>query len=218
MHTSTVVPPPPAAHFTVIPFRPEAPALTRPTAAPASLDTTTDLITSAQRGDDGASERLFRRCLPGLMRWARGRLPQYARDLADTHDIVQEAALGTLNRLHAFEPRHPGALQAFLRQAVRNRIRDEIRRVGRRPLAVELEDQHVDSAPSPVDHAIGREGMRRYRAAMETLRPGDRAAIIARIELQYSYDIVALVVGKPNANAARVAVTRALARLAASLK
>jgi RNA polymerase sigma-70 factor (ECF subfamily) len=61
--------------------------------------------------------------------------------------------------------------------------------------------------------AIGREGMNRYEAALARLNPGDREAIIARMELQQSYEEVALALGKPNANAARVAVRRAIERL-----
>jgi RNA polymerase sigma factor (sigma-70 family) len=177
------------------------------------LESTIDLLARARQGEERAVEQLFQRCLPALRRWARGRLPHYARDLADTQDVVQEAVLSTLHRLDAFESRHQGALQAYLRQAVVNRIRDEIRRVGRRPIPTELDDQHVDGAPSPLEHAIGREGLERYEAALQKLRPADREAIVARMELQQSYDEVAVALGKPNANAARVAVTRALAKL-----
>ena len=68
-------------------------------------------------------------------------------------------------------------------------------------------------APSPLEHAIGREGMERYEAALQKLRPKDREAIVARMELQQSYEEIAVALGKTNANAARVAVTRAIARL-----
>jgi RNA polymerase sigma-70 factor (ECF subfamily) len=177
------------------------------------LESTIDLLARAKQGEERAVEQLFQRCLPALRRWARGRLPHYARDLADTQDVVQEAVLSTLHRLDSFESRHQGALQAYLRQAVVNRIRDEIRRVGRRPIATELDDQQVDVAPSPLEHAIGREGLERYEEALQKLRPADREAIVARMELQQSYDEVAVALGKPNANAARVAVMRALAKL-----
>ena len=50
-------------------------------------------------------------------------------------------------------------------------------------------------------------------AALQKLRPADREAIVGRLELQYDYKELAVLLGKPNANAARVAVTRALARL-----
>ena len=59
-------------------------------------------------------------------------------------------------RLKGFEMRHDGALHAYLRQAVINRIRDEVRRAQRRPPPEELEaDQHTDSTASPLESAIG---------------------------------------------------------------
>jgi RNA polymerase sigma-70 factor (ECF subfamily) len=181
------------------------------------VDTTLDLLRRAQAGDQASVEALFARCVPRLRRWARGRLPHYARDLADTQDLVQETVLHTLRHLNDFEPRHEGALHAYLRQAVANRIRDEIRRVQRRPTATTVGESVVDPAPSPLEHAIGREGFERYEAALQRLKPSDREVIVARIELQQSYDEIAVAIGKPTANAARVAVTRALARLVEEL-
>ena len=75
---------------------------------------------------------LVERCLPPLRRWAHGRLPQFARDKFNTEDLVQEAVLRVLRRLETFESRQVGALQAFLRQTVRNLICDEIRRTRHR--------------------------------------------------------------------------------------
>ena len=80
-------------------------------------------------------------------------------------------------------------------------------------MAAELTDSYQSEAASPLDIAIGREGVARYEAALQLLRPADREAIIGRLELQYDYQELAVILGKPNANAARVAVTRALARL-----
>jgi RNA polymerase sigma-70 factor (ECF subfamily) len=177
------------------------------------LETTISLLARAKQGDTNALDRLVERSIPPLRRWARGRLPAWARGLAETQDLVQDAVMRTLPRLQSFEAAHPGALQAFLRQAVSNHIIDEIRKVKRRPVQDALPDQHPDQAPSPLEQAIGREQFERYEAALQRLRPADREAIIARIELQQSYEEVALSLGKPNANAARMAVTRALARL-----
>jgi RNA polymerase sigma factor (sigma-70 family) len=182
----------------------------------AQPDITCDLLDRARAGDPQAVDTLFERCLPPLRRWARGRLPRYARDLADTQDLVQETVLHTLRRLDLFEARHRGALQAYLRQAVANRIRDEIRRAQRRPLPVDV-GSHADPAPSPLEQAIGREGYERYEAALARVRHADREAIIARIELQQSYEEVAIALGKPTANAARAAVMRALTRLIAEM-
>ena len=176
------------------------------------METTIDLLARVKQGDKDAVNELVERSLPPLRRWARGRLPQWARGLAETQDLVQDAVLRTLPRLTSFDARHPGALQAFLRQAVANHIIDEIRKIKRRPSG-ELPESEPDPAPSPLEHAIGREGLERYEAALQRLKPADREAIVARIELQQSYEEVAIALGKPNANAARVAVTRAITRL-----
>ena len=181
--------------------------------APNALESTVDLLTLVRQGDRDALDRLFARCLPALRRWARGRLPAAARGLLDTQDLVQETILSSLRHLDHFESRHEGALQAYLRQAVLNRIRDEARRFGRRPPPAELTDSEPSKAASPLDIAIGREGVERYEAALQRLRPADREAIIGRLEMQHDYQELATILGKPNANAARVAVTRALARL-----
>jgi RNA polymerase sigma-70 factor (ECF subfamily) len=180
-------------------------------------DTTMELLVLAKAGQSSAVEMLFRRCLPGLRRWARGRLPAYARDLCDTHDLVQDTLLHTLTRLDSFEPRQRGALQAYLRRAVINRIRDEIRRVVRHPVASELGDYHASLAPSPLEEAIGSEVVARYHAALARLRPGDRQVITARLEGHGTYEQIARAIGRPNANAARVAVSRAVDRLVAEM-
>jgi RNA polymerase sigma factor (sigma-70 family) len=181
------------------------------------MESTVEILARAKNGDSSAVDLLFQRSIPSLRRWARGRLPVYARGMVDTQDIVQDAVLRTLQNLDHFEMQHQGALQAYLRLAITNRIRDEIRRATRHPAPVELSETQPDVAPTPLERAIGREGMERYDAALSRLRPGDREAIIARIELQQSYEEVAVALGKPSREAARAAVTRALARLVEEL-
>ena len=56
-----------------------------------------------------------------------------------------------------------------------------------RPALTELSEDQPDPSASPLDRAIGREGVERYEAALGRLRPSDREAIIARFELQQSY-------------------------------
>ena len=177
------------------------------------VDSTVDLLDRIRAGDDAAREQLFARCLPVLQRWARGRLPHSARDLADTADLVQEAAISTLKHLHDFRPEHPGAFTAYLREAVANRIRDYLRSARRRPVSVPVEQVPPDNGASPLALAIGQQQLSRYESALGRLNDLDRAAIVARLELQYSYAEVASALGKPTANAARVAVVRAIERL-----
>src|SRR5438132_20946 len=174
-----------------------------------SVDTTFDLVERAKSGDSDALNRLFSRFLPSLRRWASGRLPRWSRDLMDTDDLVQETMFRAVNRLDRFESRHEGALQAYLRQAIVNRIRDEIRRTKRSPAATELDENASDQGASPLEAAIGAEALDRYDAALGRLRPEEREAIVARVEMDGTYLEVAQALGKPSADAARMTVSRA---------
>lgn len=195
----------------------EAPADSRDQGT-VNLESTFVLIHRARSGDQDALDRLFARHLKPLQRWASGRLPRWARDLASTDDLVQETLLQTFKRIEDFEPRGVGALQAYLRQAVLNRIRDELRRRGRKPQSVELDDLDVAGDSSPLEEAIGHEALEHYERALERLRPEDRDAIIARVELGLSYEELAEALGKPTPDAARKAAQRALVRLAEEMK
>ena len=132
----------------------------------------------------------------------------------DTDDLVQETVVRAVKRIDRFESRHEGALQAYLRQAIVNRIRDEVRRAKRSPAPSELDEHAAASDASPLEVAIGREALERYEAALARLRPEEREAIVARVEMDGSYHDVAVALGKPSADAARMAVSRALLRLA----
>jgi RNA polymerase sigma-70 factor (ECF subfamily) len=186
--------------------------------ASGDLESTFRLIERARAGDSGALERLFARHQKPLQRWASGRLPKWARDISDTDDLVQETLLQTFKRIGDFEPRRVGALQAYLRQAVLNRIREELRRKGRRPDATDLDDIEIDSAESPLEQAIGREAIGRYERALARLKPEEREAIIARVEMGYSYEELAEALAKPTPDAARKTAQRALVRLAEEMK
>jgi RNA polymerase sigma-70 factor (ECF subfamily) len=191
-----------------------------PTAAPMDdcpVDSTFDLVERVKSGDRQALDLLFARYLPALRRWARGRLPQWTRDLMDTDDLVQETVIRAVKRIDRFESRHEGALQAYLRQAVVNRIRDEVRRNQRSPAPAPIDTREPDRGASPLELAIGREAVERYEAALVRLKPAEREAIVARVEMGYSYEQLADALGKPSADAARMAVSRALVRLAEEL-
>jgi RNA polymerase sigma factor (sigma-70 family) len=182
------------------------------------LDSTLELIERARRGDSGALDQLFASHLKPLQRWASGRLPKWARDLADTDDLVQDTLLRTFKRIEDFEPRRVGALHAYLRQAVLNRIRDELRRRGRQPEATELDGLELSDTRSPLEDAIGQEALDNYERALQRLRPEEREAIIGRVEMDYSYEELAQALGKPTPDAARKAAQRALVRLAEEMK
>ena len=182
-----------------------------------SDEPTIELVVRARGGDRSAVEALLQRCLPSLKRWAHGRLPTAARGAFDTEDIVQDAAMHALRRLDVFEPRHVGAMQAYLRQSVINRIRDEVRRIGRRPPSVELPEDQAADGTSQLELAIQSQAYERYREALTTLTPRERELIVARIEIQWNLTEIAQHFGMRTVDAARMAVTRAVKRLTQSL-
>ena len=171
------------------------------------------LYLRARDGDRSAVSALFARHWAPLFRWAHGRLPRWARSRFDTADLVQETMLNTFRRLDAFEVRRRSALRAYLQQGIQNRIRDELRRVSRAP-STELPEDLVDRGPTPLDTAITTETETRYKQALARLRPRERELIVGRFELEYSFEQLALATGRRSAAAARVALSRAVARLA----
>jgi RNA polymerase sigma factor (sigma-70 family) len=173
-----------------------------------------DLLKRARGGDSRAFSALFKRQKQALERWTRGRLPRWARNLVDTNDLVQEALLQTFRRIEQFDDRGQGALQAYLREAVRNRIRDELRRVERCPAGQELPDALHDPEPSPFDAAVDSERARRYKSALLELNESERLLVVGRLEMGYTYEQLALIGGRVTAEAARLAVRRAVIKLA----
>jgi RNA polymerase sigma-70 factor, ECF subfamily len=183
-------------------------------AADSPASSTVDLLVRARLGDEAAWRELVARYDGPLRRSVRGRLPRAARGLTDTDDMVQDATLSVLRRLPLIELRFPGALLAYLRRAIQNRLVDERRRASRTVIPSPLLDEHATPGASPLDHTIDRDRRRRFRAGLSTLSPRDRRALVMRLEAGASYEDIAAALGCPTPNAARVTVGRALHRLA----
>jgi RNA polymerase sigma factor (sigma-70 family) len=182
---------------------------------PTSEGTSAVLLRRAWRGDANAVAVLLQDVLPPLRRWARSRLPRWVRAAADTSDVVQDAILRTLARLDVFQPRSRRALAAYLHSAVRNRIADEHRRAARW-ICVEATDTMRSSGRTPLEAAEDSETRRRYRAALAALSRRDRELVVAHLELEYSHAQLACMIGR-SPKAARMALARAMARLAARM-
>jgi RNA polymerase sigma-70 factor (ECF subfamily) len=179
-----------------------------------ALDATRELLHRAKAGDREALEQLMSRYLPRLRRWASGRLPMYARSLLDTADLVQDTLLRVIEGLDRVEVRGPGGFQAYVRTAVLNRIRDEVRWAGRRPGPDGVPETLPDRQPTPIENAIGAELLERYEAGMARLDEKHRQLLHLRIELDFDYEEIAAMTGRESRNTARMAVQRALSRLA----
>ena len=185
-----------------------------PSPPPPRSGSSVELLRRAQQGDRSALDAVFGRHLPTLNRWARGRLPAWARSVADTADLVQDVMLNVFRRLDGFEIRRKGALQAYLRQAIQNRVRYEFRTFHRRPPSDPLDSAVPDEKASPLDLAVDAETRRRYDDALARLRASDQELIVGVVELGYSYQQLAVATGRSTPDAARVAARRALQRLA----
>jgi len=184
------------------------------TGLPGGSESTQRLLHQARGGNRDALDRVFRRLLGTLERWAHGRLPSWARAGADTADVVQQAVANVLQHLDRFQPRHRNALRAYLRQAVRNQIRDEIRKVKSRGVPEPIEDVDLEGGESPYLLALEEEQLQRYSAALAAIDPPDRELIVARLHLGFSYEQIAIMSDRPSPDSARMAIKRALLRLA----
>jgi RNA polymerase sigma factor (sigma-70 family) len=168
--------------------------------------------------DSMSVDTLVQRCLPSVQQWAHGKLPRGSRGDFDTKDLVQEAALRMLKRRFLFEPRHAHAVQAYMRRTIMNLVRDEARRLARRPECVDVGDEIPCERTGPLEITISNDLRTRYEEALQTLRPKDRQLIVASLEEERHVKEIACMFGLPSPAAARMAVTRAFNRLVRKLK
>lgn len=187
---------------------------------PPDAPSSSELLRRARRGDRPAIEGLFERMAPWLRRRAHGRLPAWARGVIDTNDLVQDALLNTFRRIAGFESHSSVAFRSYLLQAVDRRVQDEMRRVRRHGIRSSLEEEGLPPAggPSPLNRLIDDETWSRYLRALARLGPRDRRLIVGRAELGYSFRQLALIDHRASPDAARIALRRALVRLAAEME
>jgi RNA polymerase sigma-70 factor (ECF subfamily) len=180
----------------------------------AKADSSVDLLLKAQAGDRDALDRLLVRYLPRLRRWAKGRLPLGLRTMLDTGDLVQEAVINALPHLDKLEIRTERALEFYLQRALKNRIIDLHKRSRRRPTRQPIPDDVSAGDASPHEAAVGAEAYERYERALASLKIEERLAVVSRVELGMDYGEIAAQLGKGSPDAARMAVSRAIVRLA----
>jgi len=192
-------------------------AMTSPPVGPGGEEPTAYLLEMASSGDERALDRLLARYGPRLRRWASGRLPLRARDREDTEDLVQEALVATSKKLGGLRLESGAGFHAYLRTAILNRIRSHVRHAEVHDrLQVELPIPVRDS--SPLENVIGHQALERYEVALEKLSPNDRELVVAHVEMDLSLAELAELCDKPSANAARMALQRALVRLAKAME
>jgi len=179
---------------------------------------TGSLLARARAGDRSALDLLIARHSPRLLQWAHGRLPYWARDILETGDLVQISLVKALNHVQDFVPRHEGAFLAYLRQVLLNEVRQEIRRVRRRPEKDTFPADFAARDQSPLEEMVGRETLERYEVALAKLPEAQRAAVILRLEFGFTHEQIAAACESPSANAARMMVKRGLLILASEME
>jgi RNA polymerase sigma factor (sigma-70 family) len=184
----------------------------------ARTESTATLLSLLRQGDDSARERLLARYLPLLRRWAHGRLPNRARDLNDTNDLVQITLLSALKNLDRFESRHEGALLAYLRTSLMNAIRGELRRVGRAGVVEPLPENSEALGADPLVPRLDQDQWLDYENALGKLPENKREAVLLRLEFGMSYAEIASALDRPSEAAASMMVSRALIELARHLE
>lgn len=183
-----------------------------------STESTATLLSLLRQGDDSARERLLARYLPLLRRWAHGRLPARARDLNDTNDLVQITLLSALKNLDQFESRHEGALLAYLRTALMNAIRGELRRVGRAGVVESLPENSEALGMNSLVPRLDQDQWLDYENALGKISESKREAVLLRLEFGMSYAEIASALDRPSEAAASMMVSRALIELARHLR
>ena len=178
------------------------------------------LLERIRSGSRATVDALFGRYRPWLRRWARGRLPVWVRGAIDTSDLVQDALHRTFQRLDGFEPRQTDALRAYLRRAVENRIRDELRRAVRRRASIAPDEVVRFSDDSAPQHRqlVDDESWRRYLNGLKRLTARERRLLVGHAELEFSYRQLALIEDMPSPDAARMALRRAMVRLSSLVR
>ncbi|MEO8669705.1 MAG: sigma-70 family RNA polymerase sigma factor [Tahibacter sp.] len=198
--------------------RPDVRATTHRHESRMTSEPTEHLLQRIRAGDPAARQRLYDRYRPLLQRWAHGRLPQYARDINDTEDLVQISLLRALEHLTEFEARGPGSFLAYLRQILLNQVRLELRARRRHGRKVDIEAIELvqSNATSAVEMLVGAERLRAYEEALSRLDRRVQELIVLRLEFGLSYQQMAAEIGG-TPDAIRMTLARALRGMAESL-
>ena len=167
---------------------------------------TLELLQRAKNGDSEALDVLMARYRPRLVRWATGRLPDYARSLFDTGDLVQDVSSGLWNDWTSLMSAAPASSRPMSGKAILNRISGP----GAQCSPVERRGSVREpsrSSPS-LEAAIGGDVLDRYERALTLLREEEARLVHLRVELNFSYEEIAAVLARPSPEAARMATQR----------
>jgi RNA polymerase sigma factor (sigma-70 family) len=136
--------------------------------------------------------------------------------MLETDDLAQDVCAQALGRLDHFEHRGPGSFWCYLRRIGLNQVGLVARR--RAPVVdAALTEGELVGAESAVEGPIGalleEELSDAFESALECIPSLHRQAVLMRLELELPYSAIAEECGYPSADAARMAVCRAMEKL-----
>jgi len=194
-------------------------------AVPDDLDRTSELISQAQRGDEWAQDRLFKRVQPMLERIIRRKLGADPRALAETQDCLNEGLLDLCRQLPRLESPSTADFMRVAVKVVSNKVRD-LAKAARRDKRDVRREQAIESGPetgggmqvaardpSPTSLVRANELEERIDGLLRTFDPQDRDLILLRKEHGFTNEELAELLGLSK-DAARMRLTRAIKRLA----
>jgi RNA polymerase sigma-70 factor, ECF subfamily len=181
------------------------------------LERSQDLIDRAKAGDRDALEELARRYEEPLLRFLHGRLGRPARRLLESQDLPSDILMRAIRRLGEFEYRGAGSFWAYLRQIALNYLIELTRRQGGarvEGLPSGSRGDPADDGAAPLEEVVGRENLAAYERALQALEVRERQAVVSRLELKLSYRATAAELRYPSDEAARMAIKRAMGKMA----
>lgn len=148
-----------------------------------------DLVDAARRGDRDALERLLQLHFDRVRALCRKVM---AHD-ADTDDATQEALLAICRGITRFDGR--SSFSTWIYRVTTNACLDELRRKGRRPIA--MDDTTMPAVTVPDRFTDDIADRVEIDAALAQLSPDFRAAVVLRDLCELDYDEIAQVLGIP---------------------
>lgn len=196
--------------------------------APGS-DNSQDLILAAQDGDERALDSLLARHLPGLRVFVRARSGAQLRAKESCSDLVQTVCREALGSLQQYEWRGEGSFRHWLFTLALNKIqrkanyyaaaRRDVRRE-RDPAGLSGDDALYGAYQNlfgPSQYAIREEAVARFETALDGLPEQYREIILLSRVVGMTNAEIGDQLGK-SAEAVRVTLARALARLATRME
>ncbi|PXY27881.1 RNA polymerase sigma factor ShbA [Prauserella muralis] len=174
--------------------------------------TLAELVTAAQSGDEEATNELFTRLSPIIVRYCRARISPNGRGHASADDVAQEVFLAVLKALPRFQGAEEGFVP-FVYGIAAHKVADHYRATGRdRTQSATEPTDEPDPSPGPEQRALTSDLGARMRTLLDQLPPIQREIIVLRVAVGWTSTETAAAVGW-SPTAVRVAQHRALGKL-----